>query len=573
MSIVAGMFLLILAMLIVVVAFRAEFYALILHLRPPQYLVSVERRIAVPMPDGITLMTDHYAPRADGSFPTILIRSPYGREPNDGGFGHILTFFAIRFAERGYHVVAQDTRGRFRSGGDFFPSVAEREDGLAALAWLVRQSWYNGSLGLWGPSYLGITQWTLATATPMIKAMLPSITSAKLFTILFPDDSFDLGLSIRWPAIFQALDKGRDAALWRALLPLLNLEKNIAPAFAHLPIVTADEHVLDRPLPYYRAWLDRLHPASPIWQETAQSMQIASTTAAIHLMGGWYDFFLRGLLLDYAELKAAGKPPYLTIGPWFHFSDSMIMTDSLKEGIDWFDTYLREDHTRLRDKPVRLYVMGVNQWRDFDTWPPPAAATRYYLHTAALMTDVPAVTVPPDYYQYDPADPTPAIGGTQFSLWAGRRDNISLEARPDVLCYTSARLTAPLEVIGHVKLELYVSSTLLFTDFFGRLCDVHPNGRSYNVCDGLFRVTPDKGTRQPDGSLHIEIDMWATAHCFRAGHQIRLHVSSGAHPRWIRNLGTGSPFATDTDMKVAHQTIYHDQAHPSALILPVIVPQ
>jgi putative CocE/NonD family hydrolase len=174
-----------------------------------------------------------------------------------------------------------------------------------------------------------------------------------------------------------------------------------------------------------------------------------------------------------------------------------------------------------------------------------------------------------DNYRYDPSNPTPALGGAQFSPLAGPRDNRKLEARPDVLTFTTPPLSQPVEIIGQVRLQLYVKSSLDYTDFFGRLCDVFPNGRSINICDGLFRVRPGKVERQLDGSMCIEIDMWATAYHFKSGHRIRLQVSSGAHPRWSRNLGTGDSI-TGSEMKVALQTIFHDSTHPSALILPVV---
>jgi putative CocE/NonD family hydrolase len=180
---------------------------------------------------------------------------------------------------------------------------------------------------------------------------------------------------------------------------------------------------------------------------------------------------------------------------------------------------------------------------------------------------------PPYRYRYDPADPTPALGGALLVLrGAGPRDNRALEARPDVLCYTSMPLEQDLEIIGPVRLELYARSSQAHTDFFGRLCDVAPDGRSTNVCDGLFRVEPDRPGAQPDGCRRLEIDMWATAHRFRQGHRLRLQVSSGAHPRWSRNLGTGESLATGASMCFADQTIYHDETHPSALVLPLVPP-
>jgi putative CocE/NonD family hydrolase len=184
---------------------------------------------------------------------------------------------------------------------------------------------------------------------------------------------------------------------------------------------------------------------------------------------------------------------------------------------------------------------------------------------------VPPLEAPPDRYRYDPADPTPAVGGPLFGLWGkrGAVDNRELESRSDVLVYTTLPLEGDVEIIGPVRLQLYVHSSLEHADFFGRLCDVQPSGESLNVCDGLFRLAPSKGEPQADGRLRVEIDMWATAYRFRRGHRIRLQVSGGAHPRWTRNLGTGEPIATATAILASEQSVYHDQEHPSAMVLPV----
>jgi putative CocE/NonD family hydrolase len=244
----------------------------------------------------------------------------------------------------------------------------------------------------------------------------------------------------------------------------------------------------------------------------------------------------------------------------------------LREGLRWFDAHLKGAGDHLRREPVRIYVMGANEWRELDDFPPPARPTRYYLHAEGGLTrDPPEGTAPPDGYRYDPADPTPALGGALLALkGAGPQDNRPLESRSDVLCYTTPPLARDLEVIGPARLELFVRSSLPHTDFFGRLCDVHPDGHSINICDGLFRVEPGRGEAGPDSTLRIEIDMWATAHRFRGGHRLRLVVSSGAHPRWSRNLGTGEAPATGVTMAVAEQSVYHDVAHPSALVLPIV---
>ncbi len=545
--------------------------ARVLRLTPPRYGVKVEYQLRVPMRDGVLLATDHYRPNAAGDFPTILMRSPYGSRGGSSFFGSLMQLIGYRFAERGYHVVIQDIRGRFDSGGRFNPLFNEQIDGLDTVQWVREQPWFNGVIGTWGPSYLGLVQWAIVADVPEIKAMVPSVTGTQLHWVLYPDGAFDLGLAMRWMGIFQLLDRDKDRPFWASALFLWEVERKIAPAFRHLPIGQADQIALGERVDFYQEWLEHRDPHDEIWDEARDAMRPDEVTAPVHLVGGWHDFFLRTLLSDYAALRDAGQRPYLTIGPWDHFSRAFVMFDSLREGIAWFDAHLKGDSGRLRQRPVRVYVMGLNRWREMDEWPPPSIETCYFLRGGnELSREEPAggLDAIPDMYAYDPADPTPALGGTQFSWWAGRVDNRKLEARRDVLTYTTHPLQAAVEIMGSVRLELYVQSNLAHTDFFGRLCDVYPNGRSMNVCDGLFRVEPGKGKRQPDSSLRIEIDLWATAYRFRRGHRIRLQVSSGAHPRWNRNLGTGDQLGTA--MKIAEQQVFHDTAHPSVVVLPVV---
>ncbi|MFQ5343565.1 MAG: CocE/NonD family hydrolase [Anaerolineae bacterium] len=546
--------------------FRRQWIGRLLGLTPARYHVAVERNLPVPMPDGVILMADHYMPQAQGTFPTVLIRSPYGRGLDVPLLGLRFIFIAQRFAERGYHVIVQGTRGRFDSGGEFEPFVNEAADGQATLDWIASQPWFDGNLGMWGPSYLGYVQWAVAAGAPAhLKALVPSLTTSRRYAFIYPDGPFSLDTALRWILLLDTMDQ----PVWKMLGRLRTQERTVAPALQHLPAGEADARAVGQPVSFYRDWL--IHPDAddPYWNGSDHGTGMERVTAPIHLMSGWYDIFLRGLLDDYAALKATGHVPYLTIGPWFHL-ESEPAWEALRLGIDWFDVHLKGDRRRLREHPVRIYVMGANEWREMADWPPPAQETRYYLSAGQrLSIDGPAGTTSADHYRYDPANPTPVVGGALFNPQGGPQDNRSLEARPDVLCYTTHPLTADVEVIGPVRLELYVRSSLAHTDFVGRLCDVHPDGRSMNVCDGILRVEPGTGEPQPDGSLRIEIDMWATAHRFRRGHRIRLQVASAGHPRWDRNLGTGEPIGTGTGMAVAVQTIYHDDTHPSALVLPV----
>ena len=220
---------------------------------------------------------------------------------------------------------------------------------------------------------------------------------------------------------------------------------------------------------------------------------------------------------------------------------------------------------------MQLFVMGENTWRHFADWPPPARSERWYLQANGELAPTMPLASEPDRYQYNPADPTPAVGGNSLGApkHMGPKDNRVLEARPDVLVYTSAVLAQDMEVIGPVSAELYVRSSLEYTDFFARLCVVEESGKSINLCDGILRLTAGSIPPEPDGSLHISIEVWPTAYHFRKGQRIRVQVSSGAHPRFVRNTGSGEPLATGTKLFVAEQSVYHDPEHPSAVVLPV----
>jgi len=543
----------------------------ILRLSPMRYRVTIIKNIQIPTTDGIFLVADHYAPRTDGDFPTILVRTPYGRNHLNSNFGWYMEFIGNRFAERGYHVLLQDVRGRFESGGQFSPYFAERTDAEDTIGWLESQSWFNGTLGLWGGSYLGIVQWVIAPHHPAIKAIVPGITSSDLYPILYPDGALDLGLAMRWMAVFDELDKLKGKPLIYSATFWHKVERKAKKAFDHLPIYEDDTASFDREIDYFRLWIDNADPTTPQWDDMRQPDRLSKMDIPVHLIGGWYDFFLRGTLRDYEQLRASGKNPYLTIGGGHHFSTIASLIE-LNEGLNWFDVHLKGQPAPLRQKPVRLYVMGKKEWREYDQFPPPQTTpTAFYLCGDKKLSTTPPHSDSPDSYVYDPQNPTPYIGGTKFHLWdAGKRNNRQVEKRDDVLVYTTEPLSEPLEVIGFVRLQLIVTTNAPCADFYGRLCDVHPDGKSYNICDGLFRLSAKEITPQPDGIWCIEVDMWATAHCFLPNHRLRLQIASGAHPRWARNLCVDEPFAAATTCQIAHQHIFHDEWHPSALILPIV---
>ncbi len=547
--------------------YRRRFVSRLLGLPPALHDVAVERGLRVPMPDGVELVADRYRPRESGRFPTVLVRTPYGRKAT--GF-----FVSRRMAERGYNVLVQDVRGRFDSEGKFDVFAGEDADGQATIRWISDQPWFDGSLGLWGMSYLAYAQWAAAPGAPsFLRAIMPQIGGSRAYPIIYPDGAFNLDLALPYSVLLEEQNAKPRAPFLNGLLSQLRIRRRIRRGFMHLPVGEADAEVSGRPKTFFRDWLANPKADEDYWQARDHSGRVPEVEAPAHLFGGWYDFFLRELLEDYEALVAAGKTPHLRVGPYPHGSLGMT-AEVLRETFAWFDLHLKGEPDKAQTKPVRLYVMGADEWHEFNAWPPPAEKTRFHLHSdGQLWAEAPPIDSPPDRYRYDPADPTPAVGGPLFGM-SGKRgavDNRELESRPDVLVYTTPPLERDIEIVGPVHLELYAASNLQHADFFGRLCDVHQDGKSINVCDGLVRLEPGEEETQQDDGSRLEIDMWATAYRFRRGHSIRLQVSSGAHPRWNRNLGTGEPIAMATTMLPAEQTVYHDCEHPSAVILPVNV--
>lgn len=551
--------------------FRRRLIGHWLKLPPALNDVRVERNVSIPMSDGMTLLADHYVPKASGSRPTVFIRSPWGHDWNSAPFSVMYMFVAQRFAERGYHVVLQDTRPN-TAAADGGWLVNEGRDGRDTLDWIGHQPWFDGNLGMWGASILGYMEWAAAVGTPpFLKAVVPVTTASQWYTMVFPDGAFALDTALRLSMMTSTAGKsmreiiGGGKKQGQALKAALN----------HLPVSEADAVANGKPDPAYRNWFAQSRRADPFWQVSDLSARVPEVTAAVYLIAGWHDIFLREQLADYAALSRAGRTPFLTIGPWHHTSPDLAF-QSVREALAWFDAHLRHCGS-LRDQPVRIAVLGTTHttWREFSRWPAPTRATRYWLHSQRrLLGEAPDPSVSEssvDHYRYDPIDPTPSVGGPLLDPnTVGMRDNRALEARSDVVCYTSPELETELELIGSPRLSLYAQSTLDHTDFFGRVCDVYPDGRSMNVCDGLVRIEPGKGQPQPDGSLCVDIEMGPVAYHFQKGHRVRLQVSSGAHPRWSRNLGTGQPMNAATRMTVADRMIYHDGTHPSVLVLPVV---
>jgi putative CocE/NonD family hydrolase len=337
--------------------------------------------------------------------------------------------------------------------------------------------------------------------------------------------------------------------------------------FAHLPLGDVIRHLTGEDLPLFGDQIVHHAADDPFWDPVDFSALLAGWTVPTLLVDGWYDYPCPRVLDDYAAIRDAGAPVRLRIGTGGHLHGGGDggMTDA---PLEWFDRHLRGADDAPVAARVTIEVQGVGgEWRDLPDWPPPATATDWFLQPGgALSTAAPALSEP-DAYRYDPAEPTPSVGGIGM-LTGGARDNTGLEARADVLVYTGAPLAEPLELIGAVSATVHLSSELDHFDVFVRLCDVAPDGASTNVCDGLQRFTPERFTRAPDGAIRVHVGLWPTAYRFPAGHRLRVQVSSGAHPVYARNLGTGEPALTATAMRANQVAIHHDPERPSHVTLP-----
>jgi putative CocE/NonD family hydrolase len=520
--------------------------------------VQVERDLRIPMPDGVQLLADRYLPRGDGRPPLVLVRSPYGRR----GIWGLL--FGRLLAERGFQALVQSCRGTFGSGGTFDPfGPDEHDDGLATIAWLREQPWYPGSFATTGPSYLGMVQWAIAAdAGPDLKAICPQVTTSDFRAPFYGGEAFSLQTALTW--VNQVANQERRFAFVRQSRE----DHRLKPLFDRLPLRDLDRLATGSHVAYWQDWLTHNDPGDDYWKGRRFSDTLDRVAAPASMVSGWNDIFLPFQLRDYAALRTAGQEPYLTIGPWRH-ADQEAVGAWARDSVAWLRAQLLDDRSLLRPDPVRIFVTGADEWRDLPAWPPTTQAQRWHLQPDGALGTTPPAASEPDRYSYHPGDPTPSLGGPVGLQGRARMDNRMLEARSDVLTYTSTPLPDDLEVFGEVTTDLFVRSSREHTDFFARLCDVDPAGASINICDSLLRLTPGRPAPEADGTIRLRFPLWPTAHRFRRGHRLRLQVSSGAHPRFSRNTGSGEPLATATTLLAADQQVHHDPEHPSAVILPV----
>jgi hypothetical protein len=530
-------------------------------LPPARYKqVGVERNLAARTPDGVLLLADRWYPEglAAEGLPILLLRSPYGRR-QIGIAGRL-------FAERGYQVLIQSCRGTFGSGGDWVPFRNEQSDGIATLEWISAQPWFSGKVGTFGPSYLGLTQLAVFGDVPgFVLASALDVTSSDFHrSVIYPSGILALGQMIPW---VRQLEYQEGPGLVR-LRHRLAMTRHLRSAYETLPVADADLPAAGHHVQFFQDWIEHDVPDDPWWIPVDFSTDLEKAPPST-MVGGWYDLFLPSQVDDFVALRAAGQSSRITIGPWSHVSPGGLAT-FVRDGLDWFEHHLR-DSSPPAATPVRVYVMGARRWLEFEDWPPPAEQQSWFLHPAGMLATEPPAISDPDRYRYDPSDPTPAVGGPSLEGGAsGPKDQKRRELRSDVLMYTSEAMTRSLTVVGPLVACIHLRSNLQHTDVFVRLCVVSAGGRSKNLADGILRIEPGSAMVSKDGSVYAQVSMWPTANTFKVGQRIRLQVSSGAHPLFARNNGTGDPIATAKDLRRADQEVFHDPEHPSCIVLPVV---
>ena len=554
---------------------------------PAKYEVTVEQDVTAKMRDGVSLRADVYRPKADGKFPVLLERTPYDKQ---GG-----REIGMRGAARGFVVIIQDTRGRYTSDGDFYTFKNEPNDGYDSVEWAAALPYADGKVGMFGGSYVGATQFLAAiTHPPHLGGIAPVVTASNYHDgWTYQGGAFEQWFNQSWSSgladdtLRRESGKLTDPLKWKSVLPLDSYPMH----------GVADAKSL---APYYTDWL--AHPSyDDYWKALSIEEHYSQIQVPVFNTAAWYDIFMGGSLRSEAARKGqrllviigghAGGPR--KVGD-LDFGEKAPLDEEAML-FDWYDAILEgKSNLFSASKPVRIFVMGRNEWRDEDDWPlARAKSTKYFLQSrgnanssagdGALSTQAPAAKLPAahvkDSFVYDPENPVPTVGGPLCCrgdlLKPGPIDQKELEQRKDVLIYTTPALEHDLEVTGPVTAELFVASSAVDTDFTAKLVDVWPNGFAQNLTEGILRMRYRESQEKtepvkPGTTYKITVDLWATSNVFLAGHKIRLEISSSNFPRFDRNLNTGEVQSRASRIEKATNTVLHDSEHPSAVILPIV---
>ncbi len=544
--------------------------------------------VRVSMRDGVALSTDIYRPKSGEPFPTLLLRTIYDNQTT-----HLIEL-AETFVKRGYAVVLQDCRGRFDSDGEWQPYINEAQDGYDTQEWIGEQDWCDGNIGTFGTSYVGFTQSVTAPLrSKYLKALIPTVSQQDNFGHFYVDGGLQLHVAINFINMAgRTMQRGSRNAM------------NSEEFYRRLPLVSAMDDIVD--LPFYREAI-RHSTFDEFWKSYSMRYKYEDIESPAFIVSGWYDNLVHEAFKLYKgwSTRSRGSEPRnlskLLIGGWSHnnigtsepfgtigFGNSAGM-DFAEEQLRWFDRRLKGIKNGMDEEPpIHIFVMGDNEFRFENEWPLARTKyTKYYLRShgganslngnGSLSTVSPG-DEPPDHYTYDPNNPVSTLGGQIMAIQmtvSGPWDRRPVERRDDVLVYTSTTLDEDVEVTGPVSLKLHIISSAKDTDFTGTLVDVYPDGKAIIICEGLLRCRyrdsiENPTLMEPGDEYELTVDMWETSNVFKAGHQIRLEVSSSNFPRFDRNLNTSHKPGMTTEIKLADQTVFHDLERPSHITLPII---
>ena len=552
------------------------------------------------MRDGVKLSSDVFLPKGGGKWPVVFLRTPY--ETLHGP--HIE--WAVWWARRGYACVIQDDRGRFESEGTFYAYHDDGRDGHDTLEWIASQPWCDGKIGMSGRSYGGIVQWQLAPLrSPCLTALAPQVIMGDYFS-----ECHRIGGAVQWALTMAAALTFSTAVAWTQIgaAQIFGNQK----FYRQLPLINMDVEAIGREIPFYRDWFKH-QVYDDYWREIDTNTKLDQIDVPVYQQAAWYDPYTASAFRMFEGMRAKGfseharKNQKIYCIPWtHHIPESSKLGDldfgptgyvDLKiEDLRWFDHWLKGFDTGIMSEPpIKIFVMGANEWRYEHEWPLARTQySRYYLHShgdantlfgdGTLSPDPPA-NEPPDRYDYDPDNPVPTLGGNN-STWTllkfaadqvfpGPLDQRPVERRDDVLCYTSGPLERNLEVTGPLDVILYAETSAPDTDFTAKLVDVYPDGKAIHLAEGIIRARHRKSLEQvefvePNSVNAYRIELAPTSNLFKVGHRLRVEISSSNFPRFDRCLNTTDDIGYGTQWQIAHQTILHTSAYPSHIVLPVI---
>ena len=564
--------------------------------QPISETIRIEGHVAVPMRDGVKLYADVYRPRREGRFPTLITRTPYGVQ-RDGMHEAV-----IRFAQHGYAVVVQDTRGRYESEGAWDPFRNEANDGFDTVEWAAGQAWSNGKVGMHGGSYLGHVQWQAATmAPPHLATIFPVLASTSIYhNTFFHGGAFKLALAFGWGAV-RMPNRIMNPQYWHSE-GYAPQELKYDQIVWTLPLTELDLASSGQRVGFFRDWLKHQSYDS-YWKAISDEERLGKVRVPTYSLGGWFDLLVGGTINGFKGVRANGataaarEGAKLIIGPWGHgptrkYGDIDFGPTAMRDLFDlelrWNDRHLKGMQNGIdREAPVELFVMGVNKWAHFADWPVPGTRfTPLYLTSGGqanssrgdgrLEFAVPAAGK--DGYEYDPRNPVPSVGGNDCCgapFPAGPRDQRPVEARQDVLVYSTGILKEAVTIAGPVEMRLFAATDGRDTDFVAKLVDVFPDGSAINLAEGILRARFHKGLDrmellEPGKMYEFVIDMRGTANVFQPGHRIRVDVTSSNFPQYDRNPNTGEDLGVSARVRTAKQTVFHGGAGRSHIVLPVV---